>query len=122
MRQFKRSRGAALDRGPSRLRSRQTARRSPTNDPYPRPQPDVQARGGVESLISAQPGWRRRDAGMKTAMSAAPTAGPVARAYAWVVVALRWPILVAWAAAAVYVAVVLPAPAQPPDTLVSLVP
>jgi putative drug exporter of the RND superfamily len=55
-------------------------------------------------------------------MSAAPTAGPIARAYAWVVVALRWPILAAWAAAAVYVAVVLPAPAQPPDTLVSLVP
>jgi putative drug exporter of the RND superfamily len=55
-------------------------------------------------------------------MSAAPTAGPIARAYAWVVVSLRWPILVAWAAAAVYVVGVLPAPAQPPDALVSLVP
>jgi putative drug exporter of the RND superfamily len=61
---------------------------------------------------------------MKTAMAGAtpPTAGPVARAYAGVVVALRWPILAAWAAAAVYVIAVLPEPAQPPDALVSLVP
>ncbi|HEY3764598.1 MAG TPA: MMPL family transporter, partial [Gaiellales bacterium] len=50
------------------------------------------------------------------------TAGPVARAYAWTVVTLRWPILLGWIAAAVYVAVVVPAPAQAPDSLVALVP
>src|SRR6266567_5980246 len=50
------------------------------------------------------------------------TTGWLARAYAWTVVRLRWPILVGWSAAAVYAAVALPAPAQPPDSLVSLVP
>ena len=61
---------------------------------------------------------------MHTAMSGAapPTAGSVARAYAWVVVLLRWPILLAWAAAAVYAAAMLPTPAQRADGLVSLVP
>ncbi len=52
----------------------------------------------------------------------APTTGRVPRAYAWTVVKLRWPILLGWLAAAVYGAVVLPVPAQPPDSLVSLVP
>jgi putative drug exporter of the RND superfamily len=60
-------------------------------------------------------------------MTAAPTdpaatAGRPARAYARTVVFLRFPLLVGWAAVAVYAAVVLPAPAQPPDSLVSLVP
>ncbi len=54
--------------------------------------------------------------------AAPPTAGSVARAYAWVVVLLRWPILLAWAAAAVYAAAMLPTPAQRADGLVSLVP
>lgn len=52
----------------------------------------------------------------------ATTTGRVARAYAWTVVKLRWPLLLGWLAAAVYAAVVLPAPAQPPNSLVSLVP
>ena len=52
----------------------------------------------------------------------APTTGRVPCAYAWTVVKLRWPILLGWLAAAVYGAVVLPVPAQPPDSLVSLVP
>ena len=51
-----------------------------------------------------------------------PTTGRIPRAYAWTVVRLRWPILVAWAAAAAYAAFVLPAPVQPPDSLVSLIP
>jgi len=59
---------------------------------------------------------------MKTPMSSQPTTGRVPRGYAWVVVRLRWPILAGWAAAAAYAAFVLPAPVQPPDTLVSLVP
>ncbi len=52
----------------------------------------------------------------------AATTGRLARAYAWTVVALRYPLLLGWAAVAVYTAAVLPAPAQPPDSLVSLVP
>jgi RND superfamily putative drug exporter len=59
---------------------------------------------------------------MITPMSARPTTGGLARAYAWTVVRLRWPLLLGWAAAAAYAAFVLPAPVQPPDTLVSLVP
>jgi len=51
-----------------------------------------------------------------------PTTGRISRAYAWTVVRLRWPILAGWAAAAAYAAFVLPAPVQPPDSLVSLVP
>ena len=51
-----------------------------------------------------------------------PTTGRIPRAYAWTVVRLRWPILAGWAAAAAYAAFVLPAPVQPPDSLVSLVP
>jgi RND superfamily putative drug exporter len=59
---------------------------------------------------------------MKTPMSLQPTTGRIPRAYAWTVIRLRWPILAGWAAAAAYAAFVLPAPVQPPDTLVSLVP
>ncbi len=59
---------------------------------------------------------------MNTPMSAQPTTGGLARAYAWTVVRLRWPLLLGWTAAAAYAAFVLPAPVQPPDTLVSLVP
>jgi len=51
-----------------------------------------------------------------------PTTGRIPRAYAWTVVRLRWPILAGWAAAAAYAAFILPAPIQPPDSLVSLVP
>ena len=51
-----------------------------------------------------------------------PTTGRIPRAYAWTVVRLRWPILAGWGAAAVYAAFILPAPIQPPDSLVSLVP
>jgi RND superfamily putative drug exporter len=51
-----------------------------------------------------------------------PTTGRIPRAYAWTVVRLRWPILIGWAAAAAYAAFILPAPVQPPDSLVSLVP
>ena len=51
-----------------------------------------------------------------------PTTGRIPRAFAWTVVRLRWPILAAWAAAAAYAAFILPAPVQPPDSLVSLVP
>jgi uncharacterized membrane protein YdfJ with MMPL/SSD domain len=51
-----------------------------------------------------------------------PTTGRIPRAYAWTVVRLRWPIAAAWAAAAAYAAFILPAPVQPPDSLVSLVP
>ncbi len=59
---------------------------------------------------------------MNTPVSAQPTTGRLARAYAWAVIRLRWPLLLGWAAAAAYAAFVLPAPVQPPDTLVSLVP
>ena len=52
----------------------------------------------------------------------AATTGRLARAYAWTVVKLRWPILLGWSGAAAYAAAVAPAPAQPPDSLVSLVP
>jgi putative drug exporter of the RND superfamily len=59
---------------------------------------------------------------MHRQMSARPTTGRLPRAYAWVVVRLRWPIVLGWAAAVAYAAFVLPAPVQPPDTLVSLIP
>jgi RND superfamily putative drug exporter len=55
-------------------------------------------------------------------MSARPTTGRLPRAYAWTVVRLRWPIVIGWAAALTYAAIILPAPVQPPDTLVSLIP
>ncbi|HEY2869667.1 MAG TPA: MMPL family transporter [Gaiellales bacterium] len=51
-----------------------------------------------------------------------PTTGRIPRAYAWIVVRLRWPIVAAWAAVVAYAVFVLPAPVAPPDTLVSLVP
>ena len=50
------------------------------------------------------------------------TRSRTAAAYARLVVALRWPILVAWAAGAVYVAVNVPAPTSEPGDLISLVP
>jgi putative drug exporter of the RND superfamily len=59
---------------------------------------------------------------MHRPMSARPTTGRVPRAYAWAVVRLRWPIVIGWAVAVAYAAFVLPAPVQPPDTLVSLIP
>jgi putative drug exporter of the RND superfamily len=59
---------------------------------------------------------------MDTHMSARPTTGRLPCAYAWTVVRLRWPIVIAWAIAVVYAAFILPAPVQPPDTLVSLIP
>ena len=52
----------------------------------------------------------------------APTASRTAAAYARLVVALRWPVLAAWAAAAVYVALNVAAPTSSPGDLVSLVP
>jgi len=55
-------------------------------------------------------------------MTARPTTGRLPRAYAWTVVRLRWPIVAAWAGAVAYAAFILPAPVQPPDTLVSLIP
>jgi putative drug exporter of the RND superfamily len=45
-----------------------------------------------------------------------------AAAYARLVVALRWPILIAWVAGAVYVALNVAAPASGPGDLISLVP
>jgi putative drug exporter of the RND superfamily len=50
------------------------------------------------------------------------TSGRTATAYARLVVALRWPILAAWVAGAVYVAVNVPAPTSEPGDLISLVP
>jgi putative drug exporter of the RND superfamily len=55
-------------------------------------------------------------------MSAPSTTGRLPRAYAWAVVRLRWPIVIGWAVAVAYAAFILPAPVQPPDTLVSLIP
>ena len=55
-------------------------------------------------------------------MSARPTTGRLPRAYAWTVIRLRWPIVIGWAIAVAYCAFILPAPVQPPDTLVSLIP
>ena len=52
----------------------------------------------------------------------AATTSRTATAYARLVVALRWPILVAWAAAAVYVALNVATPTSSPGDLVSLVP
>ena len=53
----------------------------------------------------------------------APTTNSrAAAAYARLVVALRWPILAAWAAAAVFVALNVAAPASEPGDLISLVP
>jgi RND superfamily putative drug exporter len=46
----------------------------------------------------------------------------VAAAYAGLVVALRWPILIAWVAATFYVALNVAAPAAEPGDLISLVP
>jgi len=51
-----------------------------------------------------------------------PTTGRIPRAYAWLVIRLRWPIVAAWAGVVAYAVFVLPAPVAPPDTLVSLVP
>jgi putative drug exporter of the RND superfamily len=59
---------------------------------------------------------------MHRQMSARPTTGRLPRAYAWTVVRLRWPIVIGWAVALAYAAFILPAPVQPPDTLVSLIP
>ncbi len=64
---------------------------------------------------------------MYTGMSESPadsgrTTGRLPRAYAWTIVKLRWPIVIAWAVAVAYAAFVLPAPVQPPDNLVSLIP
>ncbi len=54
---------------------------------------------------------------------AAPTStSRAAAAYARLVVALRWPILAAWAAGAVFVAVNVAAPTSEPGDLISLVP
>ena len=50
------------------------------------------------------------------------TTGRLPRVYAWTIVKLRWPIVIAWAVAVAYAAFVLPAPVQPPDNLVSLIP
>jgi RND superfamily putative drug exporter len=52
----------------------------------------------------------------------APTTSRAAAAYAGLVVALRWPILAAWAVAAVYVALNVAAPTSSPGDLISLVP
>jgi RND superfamily putative drug exporter len=53
----------------------------------------------------------------------APTStSRTAAAYARLVVALRWPILIGWVAATVYVAVNVPAPTAEPGDLISLVP
>ena len=52
----------------------------------------------------------------------APSRSRAARAYAWLVVALRWPILVAWIAGTAYVALNVAAPAARPGDLISLVP
>jgi RND superfamily putative drug exporter len=50
------------------------------------------------------------------------TTSRAAAAYAWLVVALRWPILIAWAVATVYVAVNAAGPTAAPGDLISLVP
>lgn len=52
----------------------------------------------------------------------APTTGRAAAAYARLVVALRWPILIAWIAGTAYVVVNVPEPAAGPGDLISLVP
>ena len=52
----------------------------------------------------------------------AVTAGSIPRAYAWVVVTLRWLIVPAWAAAAAYVAFFAPNNTRSPSNLISLVP
>jgi RND superfamily putative drug exporter len=52
----------------------------------------------------------------------APSTGRAAAAYARLVVALRWPILIAWIAGTAYVVVNVPEPAAGPGDLISLVP
>jgi putative drug exporter of the RND superfamily len=59
---------------------------------------------------------------MHSQMSARPTTGRFPRAYAWTVIRLRWPIVIGWAVAVAYAAFIMPAPVQPPDSLVSLIP
>src|SRR5206468_1483720 len=52
----------------------------------------------------------------------APPSSRAAAAYAWLVVALRWPILVAWVAGTAYVVVNVAEPTAGPGDLISLVP